>query len=457
MGFGVGSYSEMLGDVEVRRWYENLRRGSRVTADNSLRQLGLLCKRWGVAPKGLLDLHRKGKLQGMLEDYVAELERQGRAGSYIQNILKPVKSWLSYNGMELKRKIKISAYNLHPTVADERVPTKEELAKIFRYLTARGRACAALIAFSGLRLQTIGNYDATDGLIIKDLPELVIEDGTVRFKRIPTMVRVRPTLSKTRNPYFTFLIKEGCTYLEEYLELRLKKGEELKPTSPVIEPENRGVEEPKLFMWTSKVSRLLREGIRAAGFNWRPYVLRAYADTQFDVAEARGLISHPWRQFFMGHKGDIEARYSTNKGRLPPEIVEEMRQAYARCEALLTTQPETTKEDPELTTVKTMVESGVLDLSKPNVRQYLIRKLGLEDVEIKVAKMREEGIDEKEAYTKIICEKLRVKPISLEGFKANNHDPKKIISEEELEAHLADGWDIQTVLPSGKILIRKSF
>ena len=53
------------------------------------------------------------------------------------------------------------------------------------------------------------------------------------------------------------------------------------------------------------------------------YVLRSYTDTVFDIAESKGLISHPRRQFFMGHKGDIEARYSTKKGRLPPDMIEE--------------------------------------------------------------------------------------------------------------------------------------
>ena len=37
-----------------------------------------------------------------------------------------------------------------------------------------------------------------------------------------------------------------------------------------------------------------------------------------------------------------------------------------------------------------------------------------------------------------------------------NSDPKKIIDEGELERHLAEGWDVQTVLPSGRILIRKA-
>ena len=37
------------------------------------------------------------------------------------------------------------------------------------------------------------------------------------------------------------------------------------------------------------------------------------------------------------HKGDIEARYSNNKGVLPPDIVEDMRKAYKECEPFLLT------------------------------------------------------------------------------------------------------------------------
>ena len=34
-------------------------------------------------------------------------------------------------------------------------------------------------------------------------------------------------------------------------------------------------------------------------------------------------------------------------------------------------------------------------------------------------------------------------------------DPKKVILEAELERYLADGWNVQTVLPSGRILIKR--
>jgi transposase len=67
---------------------------------------------------------------------------------------------------------------------------------------------------------TLGNYTGADGLRIKDLPEMRVEGGQVIFDRIPTMVIVRPELSKAGHQYFTFLSEEGCEYLKDYSEER---------------------------------------------------------------------------------------------------------------------------------------------------------------------------------------------------------------------------------------------
>jgi hypothetical protein len=49
-----------------------------------------------------------------------------------------------------------------------------------------------------------------------------------------------------------------------------------------------------------------------------------------------------------------------------------------------------------------------------------------------------------------------IRKLSLEGYKLREkNDPKKVIDEVELERYLADGWDAQTVLPSGRVLIRR--
>jgi len=448
---GRARHKQLLGDPSVRRWYNNLTRGSIITAENRLRTLGFVCETWGKNPVGLLAEAKvdREKFENDLSDFIDSLFANGERADNISNKLKAVKSWLEFNGIKVQRRIKTGSSE----PPQERVPSREELARLLRFCTPRERVAAAFIAFSGLRLGSLGNYVGTDGLILGDLPELTIKDGKAEAERLPMKVCVRKTLSKGRNTYFTFLPAEGHSYLKEYLELRMQKGEELRSDSPVISHEKPGIHK---FLRTTKIGFAIKTCIKKAGFKWRPYILRAYCATMFDIAESRGLISHPWRQFFMGHKGDIEARYSTNKGMLPPDMVEEMRTSYGKCEPLLQTMKRSGEEDPELTALRTMVESGVLDLSKPNVRTYLIQKLGIKDVEVKVAKMRKEGLSEEEAHVRIICGELSVEPMRIEIIKPkDNSDPKKIIDENELEGYLNEGWNVQTVLPSGKILIRK--
>ncbi len=58
------------------------------------------------------------------------------------------------------------------------------------------------------------------------------------------------------------------------------------------------------------------------------------------------MIAHDFRGFFMGHKGNIEARYTTNKGRLPEALSKEMREAFMRCTPFLDL--EVKHEDPIL-------------------------------------------------------------------------------------------------------------
>jgi hypothetical protein len=70
------------------------------------------------------------------------------------------------------------------------------------------------------------------------------------------------------------------------------------------------------------------------------------------------------------------------------------------------------EEDPELTTIRTMVESGVLDFSKPKMRAHLIQKLNIKDMEVRVAKLREQGVDEEEANTRVIFGELGIEPIA---------------------------------------------
>jgi hypothetical protein len=449
-------------DSDFRRWHENLARGSTVTANERARVLYRFLTSQGMNPKELVERAKRNRreVEDLLSDFIGEQLKDGKSPGYLENYLKSVRSWLNYNEVRLVRRIKVGNRNLTPTIEDERVPIKKELRQILNYADERGKCSIALIAFSGLRPQVLGNADGK-GLEIRDFPELKIGDHEATFAVVPSRINVRSELSKTKCKYFTFLPNEGCEYLKAYLEKRISNGETLEPNSAVIavktgyEDTGLGENRTTQHVSTKTITKEIRDAMRPR-FKWRPYVLRAYFDTQLLVAENHGKISHAYRQFFMGHKGDIEARYTTNKGRLPPAVIEDMRQSSLKCEEYLSTRPVSREEDPELTTIRTMVESGVLDLSKMNVRTYLLKKLGIKDMDVRIAKMKNRGIKEDEAYVRTISSELGIKPMQINVSKEkDNDDPKKIVNEEDVERYLEDGWDVQTVLPSGRILIKK--
>ena len=87
----------------------------------------------------------------------------------------------------------------------------------------------------------------------------------------------------------------------------------------------------------------------------RPYILRHVFDTQLLNAEAKGLIPHDFRVFWMGHKGSIEAVYTTNHRTLPDSLVQEMRRAFAKAEPLL----EQSREDAEIEKRRSSIMSRV--------------------------------------------------------------------------------------------------
>ncbi len=435
---GVSKYSALQKDEDVARWLRNIERGSPITAEVAMRRLGRACEMLKLSPKQMVAKANENlkTFQDDLEDLVFKLEKEEKSPQYIAGILKHVRLWLRYNDITLTRKIKVSNSSATPTIENEQVPSQEELARIFRNSSARVRLAEALMAFADLRPESIGNHNGSDGLKLGDMPDIKIENKQVVFDKIPALLFVRAPLSKARHKYFTFLSAEGCSYLKEYLEERIRAGEELASHSPVISHE-RTETATKPFMLTRKISHLIRMAMRKSGVYNRPYVLRAYAETQLIIAESKGKISHPYLQFIAGHKGDIEARYSTNKGRLPPEMIEDMRNAYQQCEpflstAALPTNQEVAKKEAQIEALKTVAKAV----------------FGIDLLEVKIAKEREQKKELSQEETIELFE-VEIKK------KREEPDPQKIVKEEELESCLAGGWQFVSVLPSQKILIRK--
>ncbi len=423
-------YRELLLDDDVRRWFENLKAKSVLTATVALRNLGHYCELTNITPKEILKKARANEKDFRYEftDFVRKLEKEGKAGSYIARFKKVILSWLKFNDIRLQLTVNISGENETPTIVNERVPGKEELARILRKATSRGRVAIAIMAFSGLRPESLGDYEGTDGLRLGDLKELKLSDE-IQFDKIPATVMVKSKLSKARHQYFSFIGEEGTTYIKEYLEERRKHGEEITYESPLLQFDVRGVKK-NAFLRTTLVTRDIREAIEQAGLMMRPYVLRAYFSTALDIAESRGLISHPWRQFIMGHKGDIEARYSTNK-RLPPDIIDEIRESYSKSTKFL--------------------ETRISDVSEENARLYLQQQLlsavGYRQDEIDKMNLAETSTED---FQKLLRDKVA-------GAMASNGSKQKLVPMNEIEKLLGEGYEFQAVLPNGKAIMKMPF
>ena len=425
-------YKEMLNDKEISRWFENLRAKSYLTATVYLRGLGYYCELTGSTPYTILEDAKSGDLRNDFMDFVRKMEKEGKAGSYIARYKKVLRSWLGFNGVDFKLTANIAYESRAPRVEGERIPEKTELAKILRSGSPRARLAISLLAFSGLRPETLGNAEGRDGLKISDFPEMRIDSGKVEFDKAPTMVSVRYTLSKAKNSYFTFMSNEGMTYLREYMETRISDGDVLTPETPLfkLDPQGRIAHS---FIRTQLATRDIRKAIVSSGFSWRPYVLRAYFATALDNAENKGLISHPWRMFFMGHKGDIEARYSTNK-RLPPDMIEEMRSAYVRASKYFETEEHGIKEeDVAKITSNTMRETAIMILETAYGMQLSDKEkeelMGLE-------------INELQDRLKEIFRDKRAEIL-------NNGNKHKTIPERDLESYLNKGWELVQIYPRG--------
>ena len=349
----IGRHKHLLSDPAVRSWWEARSLRSRLSADQFLRQLGLLLERTSLSPKRITELARRepDRLRDILTRDAARLKREGKLDSYISKYVDVLKAYLRFQHI---------AFDGFPALApitgaslsDERVPTRDELARILDHLSLRGRVLALFMAHSGLRPGVIGSYQGENGLRLVDLPDLKFEHGKPTFAETPFVIRVPASLSKTRVAYVTFGSAQLASALLAYFEARQQSGDTLTPESPVIAANSaRGIAlyshqnagNSNGFLTTKVVVEEIRSALKASvpsGVRWRPYVLRAYCSTRLLMAVGSGKMTHDLREAILGHDGGVASRYHVGK-RWGQELLDEARRQYGVATEFLETSSQT--------------------------------------------------------------------------------------------------------------------
>ena len=90
--------TRLLANIDIKRWYGNMARGSAVTAEGHLRRQGHFCEMRQMAPSQFTDLVQKDlkTTTNLLEDRIIMMEEKNYSPEYIEDQIKTVKSWLRY-------------------------------------------------------------------------------------------------------------------------------------------------------------------------------------------------------------------------------------------------------------------------------------------------------------------------------------------------------------------------
>jgi hypothetical protein len=253
------------------------------------------------------------------------------------------------------------------------------------------------------------------------------------------MIIVREELSKAKFQYVTFLAREGCDYLKRWLEERMQNGDVLNAESPIItqtklQPKGKHNRVERYgFLRTSNLSEFIKIPIVRAGYSWRPYVLRRYSEVMTMLAENDGIMIHEWRQYFHGHKGDMDATYTVEKGLPAAYVIEKMRESYLKASEkyLVTTAG---RNGATQDVIRTEMYRTVLEMA--NFTQEEIGKLG------ELSRLTSADI------SKILEDKQRA------NLGLKNGGSQKIIMEADLEPHINSGWEHVKDLPGGKCIVK---
>jgi len=205
----------------------------------------------------------------------------------------------------------------------------------------------------------------------------------------------------------------------------MREGEEIGPESAVVTPKQR----MKSFIRDVNVGDTIRKAIRKDGFPWRPYVLRSYFDTQLMLAESKGLVFRDYRQFWMGHKGDIESRYTTNKQKLPKSVIEDMRNAYKRSKEYLQT---------------TVSEAASEEKINEALKKQMFLAVGFKEEEIEKIDLANLSNEE---FQNLVRQRLL-------GVMQNNGNRQKVISLDDVERFISEGWEYVAALHNDKAIVK---
>jgi integrase len=365
----------------------------------------------------------------LVQGFIDKKANEGRSVRYVNSMLDYLKTAFEVNGFKKDRELEVTRYHQPARYMKKKqyIPTTEEIMAMANNAGSLAKRAIILGLYtSGLRLSTFRAIRYRD---VKN--EIENRQDIITIPVYPEMKELVPDACKNLIPYVTFLSKEATDALRVYLDERIRLYGSIPDEAPLyILAKGSLVKTVRNTapIRANSIQKIVKEAARRAGIErWLdvyPHCLRK----AFERAVRNSGLDPKDQEFLMGHilPGSQDTYYDKTK-------IDELRNKYAKIEFF-----------PQRFQTEELRKKQIIDTAK---------LLGYPEDRIK-------RIEEALAKYKTVDEAMNeIRKLSLESYKvregAVNSDPKKVIKEDELEHYLAEGWDVHTVLPSGRILIRR--
>lgn len=401
--------------------------GSEHTKANACQTVKALSEFVDMMPDRLVKLSPR-EASSFVQDFVDSLAQDDYSIRYVNVCLAYLKTFFKVNGfkgnkaLEVERHYQPSRYRKR----EEYIPTSEEIYKMaYASGSARNKVLILALYTSGLRNSTLR------ALLYKDVKD-ELEKG-LDILKVPVYAGMKEVVTgacKGNIPYYSFLSMETVEALREYHTQRMVTLGGISYDEPLFAATSKNLE-PELRRKTPVMKKTLEHLVKRAARNagvkkWKavsPHCLRK----AFESALRNNGLDIKDQEFLMGHilPGSQDTYYDKTK-------IEDLRNKYAKVNFFprRAYSSEEFRKKQVLDTVKLM---GFPEDRIRRVEEALAKYATIDDAMEEIRKLS-----------------LR----SYQGRSKKPNDPKKIIDEHDLENYLTRGWDIQTILPSGKILIK---
>lgn len=265
-----------------------------------MKSLKRLCSEYGLTPQQMAQKPLK-EIETMTEEFIYKyMQKDSSTGlpilspKYLNLIYSSIKKWCLYQGIIKNRKYfaEIIFDKTSRKTRDSAMITHEQFKKMFDHANLKQKLILGYYGIQALRPSLILYLKLAD---IHPDDVTFNKNGTISLEEKPWILIKREYIGNKGNIDFpTILTPEMSQWQEDYLNSRIRKGEDITEKSKLVCVNSKDV-----------IDYNIKKLFALVGFKGRKYLLRHYAYKRFKQA----VSDYDFREWLMGHRGKVSAIY----------------------------------------------------------------------------------------------------------------------------------------------------